>query len=230
MQCEIKTHSYVPLCDRSSLLRGTHTVADALRPFHRVTSCACSVKLTTANAEVKKVQEFFTRRLVLCGIFAAAIAIPNMASARRLRGGLASRGALRGGRQAMTREELSNCVELERQLDAEEAELDPYLAELRDYQRQIRESNAQLIAGRGRLTTARFRMDDSDQALIAAHNADVEAHNDLVEIYNKLVVEYDKKIAAFNRKVAQFDTACSGRPYLQRDLDAVLSARDRHAD
>jgi len=70
-------------------------------------------------------------------------------------------------------------------------------------------------------------LDASDHAAVDAHNERARQHDEQVDAHNKRTEAYNEAIRSLNTDTADMLAACSTRPYMMSDKDAILAERKK---
>jgi hypothetical protein len=70
-------------------------------------------------------------------------------------------------------------------------------------------------------------LDASDHAAVDAHNQRAKQHDVAVEAHNKRADAYNAAVVSLNADSAEMLAACSTRPYMQSDKQAILAERKK---
>lgn len=161
------------------------------------------------------------RRLVFRGMLglAAVMATPlAIAKGRaRFRGrGLASGSSYKG--PVMTRAQLAQCVQMQRDIDSDSVEVEILQADLR-------KSESELNALEAQIRRQEAMLDRYSQESVDSYNRLVARHRRLVQAHNAKLPEVNAVIDRSNGAVERFNAQCAEKSYYESDMQAVLNGR-----
>ena len=121
---------------------------------------------------------------------------------------------------SLTRAELRVCMERDDALKERAAALE----------KAKQQHDAEIIAltsAAKELAESLRTLDATDHDAVDAHNERAKQHDAVVDAHNKRIEAYNAAVVSLNTDSAEMLAACSTRPYMQSDRQAILAERKK---